>query len=55
MEQIMEQIATLETQLTPNLLDPKNLEIKDRIHSLKMKVNGTKPRNTEVSCVGCSG
>jgi len=27
--------------------------IKDKIHNLEMKLNGTKPENTEIDCIGC--
>ena len=51
MQEIHNQIKTLESQLTGNMLS--DMEIKDKIHNLKMKANGSKPINTEIDCVGC--
>lgn len=52
-QEIKEQIKLLETQLTGDLF--KDMEVKDAIHNLEMKLNGTKPTDSYVSCVGCSG
>jgi hypothetical protein len=30
-----------------------DMEIKDKIHNIKMKINGAKPSNSEIDCVGC--
>ena len=48
---IQSEIAQLETQLTGDMF--KDMEIKDKIHNLKMKLNGTKPLQQEIECVGC--
>jgi len=45
------QIAELEGQLTGDMF--ADMEIKDKIHNLKMKLNGTRPMNSEIECVGC--
>lgn len=50
-ESIQSEITTLEGQLTGDMF--KDMEIKDKIHNLKMKLNGTRPMNSEIECVGC--
>ena len=45
------EIATLEASLTGEMF--ADMEIKDKIHNLKMKSEGTKPGNSEIDCVGC--
>lgn len=46
-----EQIKQLESQLTGDMM--KDMDIRDQIHNLKMKLKGIKPMNQEISCVGC--
>ena len=45
------EVASLESQLTGDMF--ADMEIKDKIHNLKMKINGTRPMNSEIECVGC--
>lgn len=45
------EIITLETSLTGDMF--ADMEIKDKIHNLKMKFEGIRPANSEVECVGC--
>ncbi|EQC44158.1 hypothetical protein [Bacteriovorax sp. DB6_IX] len=49
--ELEEQIKTLESQLTGNLFD--DMDIKDQIHNIKMKINGVKPVSSTFECVGC--
>lgn len=51
MQELRNQIQTLETQLTGNLFN--DMKIRDKIHNLKMKLNGAKPRSSEIDCIGC--
>ena len=51
MEQLQAEIASLESQLTGDMFT--DMDIKDKIHNLKMKLNGTRPMNSEIECVGC--
>ena len=44
-------IETLNAQLTGDMF--KDMEIRDKIHNLKMKLNGTKPMDSQIDCVGC--
>ena len=50
-EEVQSQIKELESQLTGDMF--KDMELKDKIHNLKMKANGTRPMNSEIECVGC--
>lgn len=50
-EEIRAEIKTLEAQLTGDMF--QDMDIKDKIHNLKMKENGTRPMNSEIECVGC--
>ena len=50
-EEIQHQIKELEGQLTGNMFD--DMDLKDKIHNLSMKLNGTKPMSSEIDCVGC--
>ncbi len=45
------EMEELESQLTGDMF--KDMELKDKIHNLKMKVRGTRPMSSEVECVGC--
>lgn len=45
------QLAELEGKLTGDMF--KDMDIRDQIHNLKMKLSGTKPINSEIDCVGC--
>lgn len=45
------EIKELESQLTGDMF--ADMDIKDKIHNLKMKLNGTRPMNSEIECVGC--
>jgi hypothetical protein len=51
MEQLQAEITALESQLTGDMF--ADMDIKDKIHNLKMKLNGTRPMNSEIECVGC--
>ena len=51
MEEIQSQIEELEGQLTGDIF--QDMDIKDKIHNLKMKLNGTRPMSSEIECVGC--
>ena len=50
-ESIQAEITELESSLTGDMF--QDMEIKDKIHNLKMKLNGTRPMNSEIECVGC--
>lgn len=50
-EQIQEQISSLEKELSGDMF--ADMDIRDKIHNLKMILNGTKPLNQVIECVGC--
>lgn len=50
-EDLEAEIKTLESQLSGDMF--KDMEVRDKIHNLKMQLNGTKPMNQEIDCVGC--
>jgi len=48
---LAEEIQQLESQLSGDMF--ADMEIRDKIHNLKMKLNGTKPMDSSIDCVGC--
>ena len=50
-EQIEKQIEELNGQLTGDMF--ADMDIKDQIHNLTMKLNGVKPMDSHFDCVGC--
>lgn len=46
-----QEIAALEAQLTGDMF--QDMDLKDKIHNLKMKLNGVKPVDSHFDCVGC--
>tara|TARA_R100000655_G_scaffold108427_7_gene160350 strand:- start:3043 stop:3198 length:156 start_codon:yes stop_codon:yes gene_type:complete len=48
---IEKQIKKLELMLTGDMI--KDMEIRDEIHNLQMKLNGVKPQDSHFDCVGC--
>ncbi len=50
-EQLLNELEQLKSQLTGDMF--QDMDIKDKIHNLEMKVNGVKPMDTHIDCVGC--
>ena len=50
-EELEVKIAELEKQLTCNMF--QDMEIRDQIHNLQMKLNGVKPEDSHFDCIGC--
>jgi hypothetical protein len=46
-----EQIKNLKRQLTGDMV--KDMEIRDKIHKLEMKLKNVKPTDSHFDCVGC--
>ena len=44
-------IYGLKSMLTGDMFN--DMDIKDEIHNLQMKLDGTKPTDSFVSCIGC--
>lgn len=51
MTSIKQQIEELKTKLNGEFTN--DLEIKDKIHQLEMKLNNVKPTDSHIDCVGC--
>lgn len=51
MNKIKQEIKELQAKLTGDMF--ADMEVKDKIHNLEMIMNGTKPENTEIDCIGC--
>ncbi len=51
LEDLQTEIESLESQLTGEMF--QDMDLKDKIHNLKMKLNGTKPMNQNIECEGC--
>lgn len=49
--ELQTEITNLESQLTGDMF--QDMDLKDKIHNLKMKLSGTRPMNSEIECVGC--
>lgn len=50
-EQLQAKIKALEAKLTGDMF--QDMDIKDEIHNLKMKLNGVKPMDSHIDCIGC--
>ena len=46
-----DQIAELNAQLTGDMFS--DMDIKDQIHNLQMKLKGVKPMDSHFDCIGC--
>jgi len=51
MKEIQKKIEELESKLTGDMF--QDMDLKDQIHNLEMKLNGTKPTDSHFDCVGC--
>lgn len=50
---IEEQIKELESQLTGDMM--QDMEIREKIHTLKMQSQDVAPGSCEIDCESCSG
>ena len=51
LDALKQEIENLKGKLTGNMME--DMDIRDKIHNLEMKVSGTKPMDTRIDCVGC--
>jgi len=51
MEELTTEIEALRAKLTGDMF--QDMEIKDEIHNLEMKLKGVKPMDSHFDCVGC--
>ncbi len=49
--ELLKEVEALEASLTGNLMS--DMDIKDKIHNIQMKLNGVKPVDSHYDCVGC--
>jgi len=50
-EELQKEVDSLKEQLTGDMF--KDMEIKDKIHNLEMKIKGVKPEDSHFDCIGC--
>ncbi|MEQ8581677.1 MAG: hypothetical protein RIC30_17975 [Marinoscillum sp.] len=50
-QELENEIKTLEGQLTGDMF--QDMDIRDKIHNLKMTRDGVKPADQVIECVGC--
>jgi hypothetical protein len=50
-ETLEQEINQLRAQLSGDMF--KDMDIKDKIHNLSMKLNGVRPMNSAIECIGC--
>jgi hypothetical protein len=48
---IQQEIESLKSKLTGNMIE--DMEIRDAIHNLEMKLKGVKPMDSHFDCIGC--
>jgi len=51
LEETKAQIEKLRGQLTGDMFS--DMDLKDQIHNLEMKLNGIKPKDSYIDCIGC--
>jgi len=52
-KELVEKIATLKTQKEDTSDWMEQMSIADEIHNIKMKLNGVKPTDSHIDCIGC--
>ena len=50
-DQLLKEIENLKSKLTGDMMS--DMEIRDQIHNVEMKVNGVKPEDSHFDCIGC--
>lgn len=53
MEDLHKEIEELELMKTRTDDFGLQMEIADKIHNIKMKINGVKPTDSSIDCIGC--
>jgi len=54
-EELKEELLSLEAKKKTETDFEKKLEYADRIHNIKMQIDGIKPMDSSIDCIGCSG
>ena len=52
-EELEKELTALEEEKSNEIDFGKQIEIADKIHNIKMKINGTKPTDSYIDCIGC--
>lgn len=50
-QRIQEEIQALNAQLTGDMF--QDMDLKDKIHNLQMQLDGVRPVDSYIECVGC--
>ena len=50
-EELQTKVEKLKLKLSGDMM--KDMKIRDEIHNLEMKINGTKPMDSHIDCEGC--
>ncbi|MDG1332040.1 MAG: hypothetical protein P8P74_06910 [Crocinitomicaceae bacterium] len=50
-ESLQQEINALQAKLTGDMFS--DMDIKDEIHNLEMKLKGVKPMDSHIDCIGC--
>jgi hypothetical protein len=50
-QEIQEMIDKLKLSITGDMF--ADMEVRDEIHNLEMKLNGVKPQDSHIDCIGC--
>ena len=50
-QDLQNQIDDLKSKLTGNMME--DMEIRDQIHNIEMKIKGVKPEDSHFDCIGC--
>ena len=48
---LQEELEQLQAQLTGDMF--QDMDLKDKIHNLQMKLSGVKPTDSHIDCIGC--
>lgn len=48
---LQEELEQLQAQLTGDMF--QDMDFKDQIHNLEMKIKGVKPMDSHIDCIGC--
>jgi hypothetical protein len=51
LQELHDRLSVLKAQLTGDMF--QDMDLKDEIHNIEMKINGTKPTDSHFDCVGC--
>ncbi len=49
--ELLAEIKNLEAQLTGNMME--DMDVRGKIHNIKMKIDGVRPPESIIECVGC--